>query len=119
MLLVYESSVYLRNETKCDWMQCLTFDSLILALCTTGKNENQQTEIVCITETEIRILHLDHVAQAILMKKLTNLPGRAIRAKVSNESWGNSKIIIMTQKREEELLSLWSFSDKLEWTLLL
>ena len=47
------------------------------------------------------------------------LPGRAIRAKLCNESWGNSKILIMTKKREEELLSLWSFTVELDSTLLL
>ena len=49
MLLVYESSVYLRNERQCAWIQCMTFDSLILALSTISTNEDQQTRLVCIT----------------------------------------------------------------------
>ena len=65
MLLVYESSVYLRNEIKCDWIQCMAFDSLILALSTVEQNENQQTKLVCITETAIQILHLNHEKKAI------------------------------------------------------
>ena len=36
MLLVYESSVYLRSERHSKWMQCMTFDSLILTLSTIG-----------------------------------------------------------------------------------
>ena len=52
MLLVYESSVYLRNERQCAWMQCMALDSHILALNSFGK-ENQRTKLVCITETTI------------------------------------------------------------------
>ena len=69
MLLVYESSVYLRNERQCEWMQCMPFDSLILALSTCGTKENQQTELVCITENAIQILLLDHDKRAIESKK--------------------------------------------------
>ena len=69
MLLVYESSVYLRNERQFEWIQCMTFDSLILALSTIGTNENQQTKLVCITETAIQILLLDHDKKAIESKK--------------------------------------------------
>ena len=115
MLLVYERSVYLKNE--CAWMQCMALDSLILALNSFGK-ENQKTKLMCITETTIEILHLDHVKEAIEREKLFELPGRAIRAKLSNESWGNSKILIMTKKKEEHLLSLWSFTLELESALL-
>ena len=118
MLLVYESSVYLRNERQCAWMQCMTFDSLILALSTVGTNENQQTKLMCITKTSIEILHLDHVKQIIERDIQKELPGRAVRTKLSNESWGNSNLLIMTHKNEEELLSLWCFSDELESTLL-
>ena len=49
MLLVYESSVYVRNEKQSEWMQCMAFDLLILALSLIGTNENQQTRLVCIT----------------------------------------------------------------------
>ena len=65
MLLVYENCVYLRKERQCEWMQCMTFKSLILALSTIGTNENQQTKLVCITETAIQILHLDHNKKAL------------------------------------------------------
>ena len=55
------------------------------------------------------------------------LPGKAIRTKLSNQTWGNSKLLILTHKkeqvqldkREKELISLWSFTEKLEPTLLL
>ena len=55
------------------------------------------------------------------------LPGEAIRTKLSNQTWKNSKLLILTHKREEvqldkkekELISLWSFTEKLEPTLLL
>ena len=65
MLLVYESSVYLRNERQYEWMQCMPFDSLILALSTIGTNQNHQTKLVCITENAIQILLLDHDKRAI------------------------------------------------------
>ena len=69
MLLVYESSVYLRSERQCEWNQCMTFDSLILALSSIGTNENQETRFVCITETAIEILLLDHDKKAIESEK--------------------------------------------------
>ena len=69
MLLVYESSVYLRNEKQSDWMQCMTFDSLILATSSIGTDENHQTRLVCITETAIQILHLDHDKKEIEREK--------------------------------------------------
>ena len=55
------------------------------------------------------------------------LPGRAIKAKLSDQTWGNSKLLILTHKKEEsqidkkvrEMLSLWAFTEKLEPTLLL
>ena len=46
------------------------------------------------------------------------MPGRAVRTKLCNESWGRSNLLIMTENREKELLSLWSFNDKFESTLL-
>ena len=55
------------------------------------------------------------------------LPGKAIRTKLSNQTWGNSKLLILTHKKEEEqinrkekeLISLWSFTERLEPKLLL
>ena len=69
MLLVYESSVYLRNEKQSEWMQCMTFDSLILAISSIDTDENYQTRLVCITETAIQILHLDHDKKEIEREK--------------------------------------------------
>ena len=117
MLLVYESSVYLRNERQGEWMQCMALDSHILTLSSI-EEENQKTKLVCITAATIEILRLDHVKEAIEREKKFDLPWRAIRAKLSNESWGNSNLLIMTHKKEEELLSLWCFTDELESTLL-
>ena len=64
-LLAYGSSVYLRSERHSKWKQCMTFDSLILALTTIETNENQQTSLVCITENAVQTLHLDHKKKAI------------------------------------------------------
>ena len=40
MLLVYERCVYLRSERKSEWIQCVTFDSLIVALYQMSADEN-------------------------------------------------------------------------------
>ena len=55
------------------------------------------------------------------------LSGKAIRAKLSNQTWGDSKLLVMTHKKEkvhqdkdeQELISLWTFTERLESKLLL
>ena len=118
MALVYENSVYLFNERQAEWTQCMPFDSLIIALTSIGTSENHQTKLMCITETAIQILLLDQDKQSIETSENMELPGRAVRAKLSNESWGSSNLLIMMENREKELLSLWSFNDQFESTLL-
>ena len=63
LLLVYENEVYLRRERASSdkyWLQCITFDSTIVALHTIGTDEISRlnTKFVCITETAVVILSL-------------------------------------------------------------
>ena len=119
MLLVYERCVYLRSERKSEWIQCVTFDSLIVALYQMSADENQQTRFICITETAIEILSLPRHQNEMKRELKSSLPGKAIRTKLSNELWGNSKILILTHRKEEKQFSLWSLTDdEQELTLL-
>ena len=101
MILVYERSIFLRHERRSEWLQCMTLDSLILVLSSMDTNENKQTRFMCITETAFEILCLDHDKKQIEREKQVELPGRALRARLSNESWGDSKVLILTHKTKE------------------
>lgn len=119
MLLVFENNVYLRNERKSEWLQCVTFDSLIVDLYSIDTEKDQQTKFICITETTIETLSVLQDKEVIGREQEVVLPGKAIRTKQSNLTWGNAKILILTHKKELNQLSLWSFTDELAPTLLI
>ena len=81
MLLVFENNVYLRNERKSEWLQAVTFDSLIVDLYSIDTEKNQQAKFICITETTIETLSVVQDKEVIGREQEVVLPGKAIRAK--------------------------------------
>ena len=121
ILLVYEDRVYVRKERSSEWLQCIAFDSLIVALYSIGTDEtNQQTnKFVCITKTAVEVLSLTSNKEQIQREKETKLPGRVISTKQSNLDWGGARLLILTHKEEGNQFFLWSLTDDLQPTLLL
>ena len=81
MLLVFENNVYLRNERKSEWLQVINFDSLIVDLYSIDTEKDQQTKLICITETTIETLSVLQDIEVIGREQEVVLPGKAIRAK--------------------------------------
>ena len=104
MLHVFGSSIYLRYDKRKEWLQCFTLNSPILTLYSIDTDENCESEarFICVTENTIELLSLKQDEKEIKREKYLQLPGRAIRTKLSDQTWGNSKLLIMTHSKEEQ-----------------
>ena len=85
-LHVYGNSIYLRNDKREKWLQCLALDSPILTLYLIESEEHweSETKFICVTETTIELLSLEQCKKVMSREKYLHLPGKAIRAKLSN-----------------------------------
>ena len=103
MLHVYGGNIYLRNDRRAEWLQCFTLDSPILTLYSIDTEENceKETRFICVTETTINLLSLNQDKKQIIREKFLTFPGKAIRTKLSSQTWGNSKLLIMTAQKEK------------------
>ena len=70
-LHVYGNSIYLRNDRREKWLQCLAFDSPILTLYSIDSDEKceSETRFICVTETTIEILSLEQFKKVIRREK--------------------------------------------------
>ena len=85
-LHVYGNSIYLRNDKRERWLQCLALDSPILTLYSIESEEHweSETKFICVTETTIELLSLEQCKKVLSREKYLQLPGKAIRTKLSN-----------------------------------
>ena len=88
-LHVYGNSIYLRHDRREKWLQCLALDSPIQTLYSIEPDENSEnseseTRFICVTETTIELLSLEQFKKVMSREKYLQLPGKAIRTKISN-----------------------------------
>ena len=94
--------MYIRNETRSEWIDGFMLDAPIIALYSISESEDQEAKIICISETSIETWGVDQSKQRIIPAKKRILSLKVISARQSEQAWGDSNILLLTVNNDAD-----------------